>query len=87
MSAKRWALLVFMAMTLRGIFFVEDLTVTKVEHGIVTMESSAGDTYTIEEAEAWQVGDRAECIIFGRGTKDKADDVIMEARYIWRIRK
>ncbi len=80
----RWAILIFMALSLRGMFYMEDLIVTHVEHGIVTMESKAGDEYTIEEAEAWRPGDHAEGFMWANGTRDKSDDVIMEVRYIWR---
>ena len=47
-------------LTLCGYFgySAEALTVTKVEKGIVSFSD-----YTIEEAEAWREGDRAEVII------------------------
>lgn len=41
-------------------------------------------TYEMPEHEAWRIGDRAECIMLTRGTEDKSDDVIAEARYVWR---
>lgn len=80
----RWALLLFMTLGLRGIYYPTTLTVTKVEHGVVTMQACSGETYTIEEAEAWRVGDRAECLMSCAGTADKTDDRILEARYCWR---
>lgn len=55
----RYFTLIFF-LTLAGYFgySAEVMTVTRVEKGIVTM----GD-YTIPEAEAWRVGDKAEVII------------------------
>ena len=80
----RWALLLFLSPGLRGIYYPATLTVTAVEHGVVTMKAGSGETYTIEEAEAWRVGDRAECLMNTAGTDDKSDDRILEARYCWR---
>ena len=80
----RWALLLFLTLGLKSIYYPATLTVTKVEHGVVTMQAGSGETYTIEEAEAWRVGNQAECLMSTAGTADKADDRILEARYCWR---
>lgn len=74
----------FLTLGMNKMYYPTELTVAAVEHGVVTMRARTGETYTIEEAEAWQVGDRAECIMSSKGTPDKADDVILEARYIWK---
>lgn len=56
---RYYALLFFLTLGMACMGYkVETLTVTRVENGIVTM----GD-YTIPEAEAWRVGDKAEAII------------------------
>lgn len=61
--AKMFALLVFLTLGMRPFgWSVEDVRVTEVRHGLVTM---VGDdtVYQITEDEAWQVGDRAEAIV------------------------
>lgn len=73
----------FLTLGMNKMYYPTELTVAAVDQGMVTMVSRSGETYTIEEAEAWQVGDRAECIMSGKGTPDPADDEIIEARYIW----
>ncbi len=79
---KHFILLWFLTLGMVG-YTATEATVTKVDNGMVTMVIE-GREYTIEEAEAWRVGDRAECIMLTRGTADKSDDVIAEARYVWR---
>lgn len=74
----------FLTLGMNKMYYPTELTVAAVDQGMVTMVSRSGETYTIEEAEAWQVGDRAECIMSTSGTQDKADDTIIEARYIWK---
>lgn len=81
---RHWILLLFLTLGMNNMYYPMQLTVAAVDHGVVTMESVSGETYTIAEAEAWRVGDRAECIMSTSGTQDKADDTIIEARYIWR---
>lgn len=61
----------------------QTMTVTAVRSGTVTL-TDGGREYEMPEHEAWRVGDRAECIVLTRGTKDKSDDVVAEARYVWR---
>ena len=61
----------------------QTMTVTAVRSGTVTLTDGKRE-YEIAEHEAWRVGDRAECIMMTRGTEDKSDDVIAEARYVWR---
>ena len=61
----------------------QTMTVTEVRSGIVTLTDGERE-YEMPEHEAWRVGDRAECIMLTRGTADKSDDVIAEARYVWR---
>jgi len=81
---KHFILLWFLTLGMVG-YTATEATVTKVGNGMVTMVIE-GREYTIEEAEAWRVGDRAECIMLTRGTEDKSDDVIAEARYVWNRR-
>ena len=61
----------------------QTMTVTEVRSGTVTLTDGERE-YEMPEHEAWRVGDRAECIMLTRGTADKSDDVIAEARYVWR---
>ena len=61
----------------------QPMTVTAVHRGVVTLTDGERE-YEMPEHEAWRVGDRAECIMLTRGTADKSDDVIAEARYVWR---
>ena len=61
----------------------QTMTVTAVRSGTVTL-TDGERAYEMPEHEAWRVGDRAECIMLTRGTEDKSDDVIAEARYVWR---
>lgn len=61
----------------------QTMTVTEVRSGTVTLTDGVRE-YEMPEHEAWRVGDRAECIMLTRGTADKSDDVIAEARYVWR---
>lgn len=68
---KHFILLWFLTLGMVG-YTATEATVTKVERGIVTMQTSEG-TYTLPEAEAWRVGDKAEVII--------KDDEVIFARY------
>lgn len=68
---KHFILLWFLTLGMVG-YTATEATVTKVERGTVTMVIE-GKEYTIDEAEAWRVGDKAEVII-------KGDEVIF-ARY------
>ena len=61
----------------------QTMTVTAVRSGTVTLTDGERE-YEMPEHEAWRVGDRAECIMLTRGTEDKSDDVIAEARYVWK---
>lgn len=61
----------------------QTMTVTAVRSGVVTLSDGERE-WTIEEAEAWRVGDRAECIVLTRGTASKEDDEIAHAEYVWR---
>lgn len=63
--------------------YCQTMTVTEVRGGTVTLTDGERE-YEMPEHEAWRVGDRAECIMLTRGTEDKSDDVIAEARYVWR---
>lgn len=63
--------------------YCQTMTVTAVRSGTVTLTDGERE-YEMPEHEAWRVGDRAECIVLTRGTADKSDDVIAEARYVWR---
>lgn len=56
-------------------YTIEPLTVTEVRHGLVTMKGE-DSVYQIDEAEAWQVGDKAEVIV--------RDGEVIEATYVWR---
>lgn len=58
---KHFILLWFLTLGMVG-YTATEATVTKVERGIVAMRTEEG-IYTIEEAEAWRVGDKAEVII------------------------
>lgn len=81
---RHWLLLMFLTMGMNNMYYPMQLTVAAVDHGVVTMDSVSGETYTIAEAEAWRVGDRAQCIMSSKGTSDPSDDYIVEARYIWK---
>lgn len=60
---KLFALLAFLTLGMRPFgWSVEDVRVTEVRQGIVTMVG-ADAVYQIAEDEAWQVGDRAEAIV------------------------
>ena len=61
----------------------QTMTVTAVRSGTVTLTDGERE-FEMPEHEAWRVGDRAECIMLTRGTEDKSDEVIAEARYVWR---
>ena len=58
---KHFILLWFLTLGMVG-YTATEATVTKVERGVVTMQTEEG-IYMIEEAEAWRVGDKAEVII------------------------
>lgn len=68
---KHFILLWFLTLGMVG-YTATEATVTKVDNGMVTMETREG-VYTFEEAEAWRVGDKAEVII--------KDDEVIFARY------
>ena len=74
-------MMMLMALLQGGLFYPASLTVTKVEHGVVTMEDRRGHEYQIEEAEAWDVGDKAAAIMYSQGTWDKSDDEIVTVEY------
>lgn len=58
------------------------MTVTSVQSGTVTMETSTGHVYEMSGAEDWMPGDLAALIMSNNGTPDDVrDDVIIEARY------
>lgn len=69
---NKWLLLVFLTLGMHGMYQHTDLLVTEVQHGMVTMEGE-DKTYTIEEHEAWRIGDRAEAIV--------QNDKIIEVRW------
>lgn len=63
MMARWFALLAFLTLGMRPFgWSVEDVRVTEVRHGLVTMVGK-DSVYQIEEAESWRVGDRAEAIV------------------------
>lgn len=80
----RWALLIFLTLGMRPWYYPAPMTVTEVRQGTVMLESEEGHTYHLEAAEAWRPGDQAECIMYSAGTEDKADDVIVGERFIWK---
>lgn len=84
---RHWLLLLFLTIGMSGIYYPKTMTVTAVERGIVTMQTGEGTEYIIEAAEAWRVGDQAECLMWSRGTEYTDDDRIIQARYIWKERK
>ena len=74
MMARWFALLAFLTLGMRPFgWSVEDVRVTEVRHGLVTMVGK-DSVYQIEEAESWRVGDRAEAIV--------RDGKIVEVRFI-----
>lgn len=74
MTARWFALLAFLTLGMRPFgWSVEDVRVTEVRQGLVTMVGE-DSVYQIEAAEAWQVGDRAEAIV--------RDGKIIEVRWI-----
>lgn len=63
MMARWFALLAFLTLGMRPFgWSVEDVRVTEVQHGVVTMTGLDGD-YWLPEDEAWQVGDRALALV------------------------
>lgn len=76
---QKWALILFLTLGMRGMAYPAELTVTQVEHGVVTFDN----LYSIPEHEAWRPGDRALAIMLTRGTEDKNDDEIVHAEYVW----
>lgn len=78
-------LLLLLALTFGGTpaAYCQTMVVTAVRSGTVTLTDGVRE-YEMPEHEAWRVGDRAECIMLTRGTADKSDDLIAEARYVWR---
>lgn len=81
-------ILLLLALTFSGTpaAYRQTMTVTAVRSGVVTLSDGERE-WTIEEAEAWRVGDRAECIVLTRGTASKEDDEIAHAEYVWNGRK
>lgn len=60
---KIFALLAFLTLGMRPFgWSVEDVRVTEVRQGLVTMVGADG-VYQITEDESWRVGDRAEAIV------------------------
>lgn len=73
MMARWFALLAFLTLGMRPFgWSVEDVRVTEVRQGLVTMVGSDA-VYQITEDESWRVGDRAEAIV--------RDGKIVEVRY------
>ena len=63
MMARRFALLAFLTLGMRPFgWSVEDVRVTEVRQGLVTMVGK-DMVYQITEDESWRVGDRAEAIV------------------------
>lgn len=81
----REVLLLLLALSFGGVPAArqETLLVRDVMNGVVILTDGMNE-YQIPEAEAWRVGDRAECIMLTRGTEDKSDDEIAHAEYVWR---
>lgn len=77
-------LALLMALLQGGMFYPATLTVTQVKDGYVTMSDRRGHEYQLEEAEAWEKGDLASCIMYSQGTLDRSDDEILAAEYVWR---
>lgn len=70
---NRLALLFFLTLGMAHFgWSVEDVRVTEVRQGLVTMESTEG-VYQIEQHEAWEVGDEGKAIV--------RDGKIIEVRY------
>ena len=70
---KLFALLAFLTLGMRPFgWSVEDVRVTEVRQGLVTMESE-DSVYQIEQHEAWKVGDEGKAIV--------RDGKIVEVRY------
>ena len=63
MMARWFALLAFLTLGMRPFgWSVEDVRVTEVRQGLVTMVGNDA-VYQITEDESWRVGDRAEAIV------------------------
>lgn len=63
MMARWFALLAFLTLGMRPFgWSVDDVRVTEVRQGLVTMVG-ADAVYQITEDEPWRVGDRAEAIV------------------------
>lgn len=74
MMARWFALLAFLTLGMRPFgWSVEDVRVTEVRQGLVTMVGE-DSVYQIEAAESWRVGDRAEAIV--------RDGKIVEVRFL-----
>ena len=72
MTTRMWMLLVFLTLGMHGMYQRTDLTVTDVNHGMVTLQGK-DSVYQIEQAEAWRKGDNAEAIT--------ADGKLIEVRW------
>ena len=74
MMARWFALPAFLTLGMRPFgWSVEDVRVTEVRQGLVTMVG-ADAVYQIAEDESWRVGDRAEAIV--------RDGKIVEVRWV-----
>lgn len=74
MMARWFALLAFLTLGMRPFgWSVEDVRVTEVRQGLVTMVGEDA-VYQITEDESWRVGDRAEAIV--------RDGKIIEVRFV-----
>ena len=62
MLRRTWLLILFLTLGTHGLYQPCEWTVTAVDHGKVTLQME-DRTCVIDEAEAWQVGDTAACII------------------------
>lgn len=62
MLRHMWLLIVFLTLGTHGLYRPAEWTVIAVEHGQVTLVLE-DRTQTIESDEAWQVGNKAACII------------------------
>lgn len=81
---KIMQIIVLIMMLLSGdAFYPAVLTVTAIDHGVVTLQDHEGHEYSIEEAESWRIGNKAACIMYSKGTYNKNDDEILQARYVW----
>lgn len=74
------ALSVALGLIASGAMYPEAMTVTAIHEDVVVMEASSGNVFEMYD-DGYDVGDRVAVIMFGNGTEDVTDDIILTARH------